>query len=139
MSGLDGFNRRASSAPERQPVRAPQPLLAALGSDQDVPFKDVDKPVVAILNAKGDLAPQRDIEQVERCPGPERPRAVAARSSRALAKRSDPYGPCEQKRETVSSGRCATLAAGSTNFLSTLPGPLSRSPCANTRVSAQFG
>jgi hypothetical protein len=67
------------------------------------------------------------------------PRAVAARSSRALAKRRDPYEPCEQKRETVSSGRWATVAAGSTNFLSTLPRPSSRSPCANTRVSAPCG
>jgi hypothetical protein len=30
------------------------------------------------------------------------------------------YQPREQKRETVSSGRCVTLAAGLTNFLSTL-------------------
>jgi hypothetical protein len=59
--------------------------------------------------------------------------------SRALAKRRDPDEPCEQKRETVSSGRCATLAAGSTNFLSTLLRLSSRSPCANIRVSARFG
>jgi hypothetical protein len=45
----------------------------------------------------------------------------------------------EQRPETASSGRCAMLAVGSTNFLSTLPRPSSRSPCANTRVSARFG
>ncbi len=55
MRRLDGFDRRASSVtPERQRVRARQPLLATVGADEDSPFEDIDKPVVSIPKTEGD-------------------------------------------------------------------------------------
>jgi hypothetical protein len=47
-------------------VLARHPLLETASVGENVPFENIDEPVVSVPKTEGELAPQRHIEQVER-------------------------------------------------------------------------